>query len=97
MMLDVLSLLLCLYCGPKETLEIYPLQTTESEDGVRIHQGCLYCSSCKRYYIIKDEILYLSQDNLREKEEELEFLQEWQSDLPEKIVFKGEPWNLTTY
>jgi uncharacterized protein YbaR (Trm112 family) len=101
-MLDILSLLVCIYCAPKESLELFPLQVTESSGSsessgdVRIHQGCLYCTSCSRYYIIRDEILYLCQDNLREKEEELDFLQEWQSDLPEKIIFESKPWNLTT-
>ena len=95
-MLDILNLLYCLYCAPKESLEFFPLQITEGTEGVRINQGCLYCNSCRRFYIIRDEILYLSQDNLREKEEELEFLQEWQVDLPEKVVFDSKPWNLTT-
>ena len=75
LMLDILNLLYCLYCAPKESLELFPLQTTEDKEGVRVNQGCLYCTSCTRFYIIKDEILYLSQDNLREKEEELDFLQ----------------------
>lgn len=95
-MLDILNLLYCLYCAPKESLELFPLQTTEDKEGVRVNQGCLYCTSCTRFYIIKDEILYLSQDNLREKDEELDFLQEWQTDLPEKVVFQSKPWNLTT-
>ena len=97
LMLDILSLLNCLYCNSEESLELYPLQITENDEGVRINQGCLYCSSCTRFYIIKDEILYLSQDNLREKDEELDFLQDWQADLPEKIVFKARPWNLTSF
>ena len=95
-MVDILNLLYCLYCAPKESLELFPLQTTEYKEGVRVNQGCLYCTSCTRFYIIKDEILYLSQDNLRQKDEELDFLQEWQTDLPEKVVFQSKPWNLTT-
>lgn len=97
LMLDILNLLTCLYCAPKESLEFYPLQITESEEGVRVNQGCLYCTSCTRFYIIKDEILYLSQDNLREKDDELDFLQDYQHDLPEKIVFESRPWNLTSF
>lgn len=96
LMLDILELLYCLYCAPEDSLEFFPLQITESESGVRVNQGCLYCTSCTRFYIIKDEILYLSQDNLREKDEELDFLQDWQADLPEKIVFKSKPWNLAS-
>jgi len=95
-MLDILNLLNCLYCGPKESLEFFPLQITENTEGIRVNQGCLYCTNCLRFYMIKDEILYLSQDNLREKEEELDFLQDWQTDLPEKVVFQAKPWNLTT-
>ena len=97
MMLDMFSMLLCLYCAPKETLELYPLLSSENDIGTRINQGIIYCNSCKRFYMIKDEILYLSLDKLREKEDELSFLQEYKSDLPEKIIFEAKPYNLVDY
>lgn len=94
MMLDIFSMLLCLYCEPDDTLDIISLLSSDVKDGTRIHEGILYCKDCQRFYMIKDEILFLSLDNIREKEEELSFLSKWKSDLPENIVYTCKPWNL---
>ena len=94
-MLDIFSMLLCLYCEPDETLELFPLLSSEIEGNkTRIHEGVIFCKQCKRFYMIKDEILYLSPDGIREKEEELDFLNKWKPDLPEVIIYSAKPYNL---
>ena len=94
-MLDIFSMLLCLYCEPDETLELHSLLSSELENGkTRIHEGIIFCKECKRFYMIKDEILYLSPDHIREKDEELKFLNKWKFDIPEEIIYTARPWSL---
>ncbi len=74
----------------------YPLELLEfslREDV--IVDGVLLCSECGRYYPITDEIPCMLPDNLRNKKEDLEFLQKWKEKLPEKVVQNGKPWNLS--
>ena len=87
-------MLLCIYCEPEKTLELIPLLSSEIDKETRIHEGIIFCSECHRFYMIKDEILYLSPDNIREQDEELIFLSKWKSDLPEKIIYASKPYNL---
>lgn len=59
-----------------------------------IVDGALVCSECGRYYPIIDEIPVMLPDNLRNKKEDLGFLEKWSSKLPEKVVHGGKPWSL---
>ncbi len=56
--------------------------------------GVMYCPNCGRWYPIIDEIPRMLPDNLRRKEEDLNFLRKYQERLPGKIVFEGKPWSL---
>jgi uncharacterized protein YbaR (Trm112 family) len=73
----------------------YPLQMLEfSATGDVIAEGVLLCSECGRYYPIVEEIPVMLPDNLRNKKEDLAFLEKWQSRLPEKVTRGGKPWSL---
>ena len=58
-MLDIFSMLRCPYCEPDQTLHLLPLVQSQTEQGMRINQGIIFCAHCNRYYIIKDEIAFL--------------------------------------
>ena len=70
MMESLFPMLMCPYCGerpPNPQLELHKLRTSEIKDhGTRIHEGVVYCKGCTRYYSIRDEILFMSLDRIRE-------------------------------
>jgi uncharacterized protein len=74
----------------------YPLDMLEfnvrGEDV--IVDGVLMCSKCGRYYPIMDEIPVMLPDNLRNKKEDIGFLEKWSTKLPEKVTHGGKPWSL---
>lgn len=72
------------------TLEIIEL-ATKGED---ISEGVIFCPQCSRYYPIIDEIPIMLPDELRDKNQDIEFLTKYKSALPDKIVTKGSPWHL---
>ena len=73
----------------------YPLQLLEfTTKGNLILDGVLLCSKCERYYPIIDEIPVMLPDELRNRKEDLEFLNRWKSRLPKSVVEEGKPWNL---
>lgn len=71
-------------------LEIYEIKTEQDV----IINGALFCSKCLRFYLIIDEIPIMLPDELRNKTNEVKFLEQWKEELPRKIVNEGEPWNL---
>ncbi|MDG6989946.1 MAG: Trm112 family protein [Nitrososphaerota archaeon] len=76
----------------------YPLQLMEFNlrGADVIVDGVLICSECGRYYPIMDEIPVMLPDGLRNRKEDLGFLQKWSSKLPETVVHGGKPWNLVS-
>jgi len=73
----------------------YPLELLEfNGKGDVILDGVLSCSQCGRYYPITDEIPVMLPDNLRNRKEDLEFLERWKSKLPDRLVHGGKPWSL---
>jgi len=62
---------------------------------IGIKTGVLYCEKCRRWYPIRDGLLYLLKDNKRRENIEKEFLRKWRDKLPEKIVLYGKPFNLS--
>ncbi|HKX81844.1 MAG TPA: Trm112 family protein [Nitrososphaera sp.] len=73
-----------------DPLELYELQT----EGDEIHEGVLFCSKCSRYFPIMGEIAVMLPDELRKKDEDLEFLQKWKGRIPDKVIKQGNPWHL---
>ncbi|MCS7116329.1 MAG: Trm112 family protein [Nitrososphaerota archaeon] len=73
----------------------YPLELIElNVNNDVIIDGVLVCSMCGRYYPIIDEIPVMLPDDLRDKNEDLEFLRKWAGRLPERIVYHGKPYHL---
>ena len=88
MLESLFSCLMCPYCGdetPPE-LELHVLSSSKLKDDVRIHEGIVHCRHCTRFYVINDEILFMSMDNLRDAERESRFLQKWHEKLPEHVL-----------
>ncbi len=71
-------------------LEIFEL---DSKDQL-VSEGALYCTKCSRFYPIIEEIPIMLPDELRNKDQDIEFLKRNQTKLPEKIVKKAVPWHL---
>ena len=73
----------------------FPLDVFEiSSKGGIISEGAIFCSKCSRFYPIIDEIPIMLPDELRDKNQDIEFLKKNKDNLPEKIVSKGSPWHL---
>ncbi len=73
----------------------HPLELHEikEKDDV-VSEGVLFCSKCSRFYPIIEEIPIMLPDELRDKKLEMEFLQNYKDQLPEKISKLGLPWHL---
>lgn len=73
----------------------FPLDIFEvASQGEVVSEGAIFCSECSRFYPIIDEIPIMLPDDLRDKEQDMEFLKRNKASLPEKIVSKGLPWHL---
>jgi uncharacterized protein len=73
----------------------YPLELFEMKsEGDLIVDGALFCSECSRYYPIIEEIPVMLPDDLRNRNEDMDFLTKYKDKLPEKIVKTGKPWHL---
>ena len=71
-------------------LELYEIK----EKNNIVSEGALFCSKCSRFYPIIEEIPIMLPDELRNKEQEIEFLRGNKKNLPEKIIIKANPWHL---
>jgi len=73
----------------------YPLELYEiRSDADTIIDGALFCSKCSRFYPVIDEIPIMLPDELRNKNNDMQFLQQWRDKLPNKIINSGKPWHL---
>ncbi|HZA43594.1 MAG TPA: Trm112 family protein [Nitrososphaeraceae archaeon] len=77
----------------RESLEEQADKDT-TNDNVIIKEGVLYCSHCSRFFPIIDEIPIMLPDELRERDRDLQFLLEWQTKIPSKILDHGVPWHI---
>ena len=85
-MLDILACPL----DKRHPLEIFEV---DSRDEI-ILEGALYCIKCSRFYPIIEEIPIMLPDELRDKKQDIDFLQKNQKKLPEKIIKQASPWHL---
>ena len=76
--------------------KFYPLELQVFEEKEEIETGIINCPKCNRWYPIIDEIPHMLPDDLRERNEDLSFLQQWKEKIPQKIVQEGQPFNLGT-
>jgi len=74
--------------------KFYPLELLVFEEGEEITSGVITCPKCQRFYPIIDEIPHMLPDELREREEDIQFLEKWKEKIPEKILTEGKPFNL---
>ena len=73
----------------------FPLEIFESNSNDQtILEGAIYCTKCSRFYPIIEEIPIMLPDELRDKNQDIEFLKRNQSLLPEKITKQASPWHL---
>ncbi|MEM2843241.1 MAG: Trm112 family protein [Candidatus Bathyarchaeia archaeon] len=72
----------------------HPLQLYVLEEKKEVVEGLIFCSSCKRWYPIIDEIPHMLPDELRRKDEDLNFLKKWREKIPEEIIKEGKPYTL---
>lgn len=73
----------------------YPLELFElKSEGDLIVDGVLVCTQCNRFYPIIDEIPVMLPDDLRNKNEDMDFLAKYRDKLPEKVVKLGKPYHL---
>ena len=73
----------------------FPLELLEitSKDEI-VSEGVIFCSKCSRYYPIVEDIPIMLPDELRDKNQDIEFLNKYKNVLPDKIALKGSPWHL---
>lgn len=70
-------------------LELYELKSKDE-----VIEGILYCTECSRFYPIIDGIPIMLPDELRDRVEDLRFLERWKESLPDKIINKAKPWHI---
>ena len=85
---DLMELLACPMCR-SEKLELIVLSESEEVD-----EGVIACKACGRYYPIIDTIPVMLPDQLRDKKEDLSFLERWRGNLPRRVVSEGKPHSL---
>ena len=85
-MLDILACPL----DKHHPLEIFEVDSKEEI----VLEGALYCIKCSRFYPIIEEIPIMLPDELRDKKQDIDFLQKNQKKLPEKIIKQACPWHL---
>jgi len=84
---------------PLELFEINIKKDNENKNdhdnnNIVITEGILFCTKCSRFYPIIEEIPVMLPDELREKQTDIDFLKQWNSKLPEKVIKHGNPWHL---
>ncbi|MGB8936949.1 MAG: Trm112 family protein [Candidatus Nitrosopolaris sp.] len=91
-MLDILACPIDKYY-PLELFEL-DVRLQKSDKDTVISEGILFCGKCFRFFPIVDEIPIMLPDELRERQSEIEFLQKWRNEIPDKVIRYGNPWHL---
>ena len=77
-MLDILACPICKH----HPLEEFDINVKDE----LVREGALFCAECSRYFPITEEIPIMLPDELRDKKQDIEFLEKYAKSLPEKIV-----------
>ena len=85
-MLDILACPICKH----HPLEEFDINVKDE----LVYEGILFCTECSRYFPITEEIPIMLPDELRDRKQDIEFLEKYTKSLPEKIVKSGKPWHL---
>jgi len=75
----------------------YPLKLHIFKETDEIVEGIIICPKCLRWYPIQDKIPEMLPDGLRKEKNELLFLQKWRTQIPERILLEGKPFNLSMF
>jgi uncharacterized protein len=75
-------------------LELFEFHVQQGDKETVISEGILFCGKCFRFFPIVDEIPIMLPDELRERQSEIEFLQKWRNEIPDKVIKHGNPWHL---
>lgn len=75
----------------------YPLELHVFEEGEEVVEGMISCPKCERWYPIREEIPEMLPDELREKKDEIAFLEKWKNKIPRKTLLEGKPFNLKDF
>ena len=71
-------------------LELYQINSSQDV----ISDGALFCTKCSRFYPIIEEIPIMLPDELRDKRQDMDFLEKNRESLPQKIIKDANPWHL---
>jgi uncharacterized protein YbaR (Trm112 family) len=71
-------------------LELYDVNSKQET----VLEGALYCPKCSRFYPIIEEIPIMLPDELRDKKQDIGFLEQNKESLPQKIIKHANPWHL---
>lgn len=72
----------------------HPLELHVFHEVEEIVEGMIVCPKCLRWYPIREEIPEMLPDELRDRKDELPFLEKWKNMVPKEILSKGKPFNL---
>ncbi len=72
----------------------HPLELRAFRGGEEIEEGLLTCPGCGRWYPIIEAIPHMLPDELREEQEDREFLSRWKGEIPDSVLRSGKPHNL---
>jgi len=89
MKMDLIEILACPICKNPD-LDLIVIEQEDEE----IETGLINCSKCSRYYPIKKTIPIMLPDDLRKKEEDIEFLKIHKDEIPNDILRLGKPFSL---
>lgn len=65
------------------------------EDEHSIITGLIVCPKCLRWYPIRERVPEMLVDDLRDKEDNIQFLSKWKKHIPEQVLLNGKPYNLS--
>jgi uncharacterized protein YbaR (Trm112 family) len=83
------EVLKCIRCGAEVNKREIFLGNAEGIDDETI-----VCPKCLRWYPIRDEIPEMLPDELRKENEDLPFMKKWKAQIPENILYAGNPFRL---
>ncbi|OYT57533.1 MAG: hypothetical protein B6U76_00760 [Desulfurococcales archaeon ex4484_217_2] len=83
------------YCAYKEAFINELEESTPCNECIKyeVETAVLYCDNCMRWYPVIDGFPRMLPDNYRDKRRELGFLQKYADKIPDKIKYKGKPFN----
>jgi len=73
----------------------YPLALHVFKEKEEIEEGLIVCPKCNRVYPIMEEIPHMLPDELRDRDEDVAFLQKWKDKIPKEILKKAKPFSLS--